>query len=152
MSEFENMVNNQNELEEKKKQKKSKDNDFQGVEIREYPNSALPSLIVNLLNNNFTVTLAKTGYYVNGFYGLNRQEGQDSGSVFFQETSDPNLFAFYDHKCVKVPIRTFEELVVFNAQMWGVYFKQSQDYKKPDSHWFPYMLEYGVLNITPPSK
>lgn len=147
-----NIENHIDSTEEKKKQKKSKDAEFVNVTIVEQPNASLPNLIKELLDKNFTLSLSKTGYYLHGFYGMNKSAENQSGSIFFQETSDPTLLAFYDHKGNKHPVRSFEDIVSLNATIWGVYYKLSPDYKKPDTMWFPYMIEYGVLNIAPPAR
>lgn len=136
--------------EELKKAKKAKQTDLNGAHIVEHPKRGLPALVLELLNKNMTVQVTNNGYYLSGFYGLNKENGV--GYIFFQETSDPELLAFYDSKNNKHPVRTFEDLVTLNATIWGQFFKISAEYKKPDSTWFPYMLEYGVINITPPTK
>lgn len=135
---------------EKKKPKKNKESEFQGVSIIDQPTRSLPKLVNELINKNFTIHLTKNGYYIPGFYGLNRCG--DTGYAFFQETTDPELLAFYDAKGNKVPVRSFTDLVSFNANIWGYFYKTNEDYKKPDPQWFPYMMELNILNITPPSK
>lgn len=132
--------------EEKKEAKKSK-----GVEptfkVVDNPVRQLPTIINELLEKKFSIILSKNGYYVEGFYGLNH-EGK-LGYAFGQETNEPNTLVFYDAKGHKNLIKSFEDLVKFNSQVWGVFYKLSEDYKKPSQKWFGYMLELGALNITP---
>lgn len=146
---MENSIENKETLDNVKKPKK-KDNDLNGLTINETPNRGLPSLVKEILDKNIKVILTKNGYYLSGFYGLNKDK--ESGYIFFQETNEPESLVFYDAKNTKHIVRSFKDVVNLNAIVWGYFFKISEDYKKPDQEWFPYMLEYGVLNITPPTK
>lgn len=146
---MENSIENKENQDPIKKQKK-RENDLNGLTINETPNRSLPNLVKELLDRNIHVILTKNGYYVSGFYGLNRNK--ENGYIFFQETSDPEALVFFDAKNTKHIVRSFRDIVSLNATVWGYYFRIADEFKKPDSEWFPYMIEYGVLNITPPTK
>lgn len=118
-----------------------------GVDVLAKPNRILPNIIEELLEKEIPVTLAKDGYYVGGFYGLNENIDK-KGFAFAQETSEENTLLFVDSRNNKHLVRDFEDMVRFNNHVWGLFFK-SEEYKKPDTLWFGYMLEHGVLNITP---
>lgn len=133
---------------EKKKEKAKKKDELGGLEVLQFPNRTLPALIEELLEKNFPVRLAKDGYYVGGFYGLN-SETDNKGFAFAQDTSEANTLVFYDSKNHKHVIKTFEDLVKFHNHVWGLFYKVAKEYQKPDTGWFSYMLEYGVLSITP---
>jgi hypothetical protein len=133
-----------------KKKSKNKQNAMQGIEVLEFPNRTLPKLIEELLDKNIPVHLSKNGYYVGGFYGLN-SENEHKGFAFAQDTNEANTLVFLDNKGHKHIIRSFEDLVKFHNHVWGIYFKISDSFKKPDNLWFGYMLQYGVLSITPGS-
>lgn len=136
-------------IQEKKKAKK-KEEALQGIEVLEFPNRTLPKLLEELLEKDIPVHLSKNGYYVGGFYGLN-SETNHKGFAFAQDTNEANTLVFFDNKGHKHIVRTFEDLVKFHNHVWGIYFKLSNDFKKPDNLWFGYMLQYGVLSITPGS-
>lgn len=148
----ENEVNDNsvNDAEKKKAVKKPKDAELGNIQTLEFPNRTLPNLIEELLEKNFPVTLAKDGYMVGGFYGLGQDKG-NKGFAFAQDTSEANCLVFYDNKNHKHLVRSFNDLVKFNNHVWGLFFKQSDDYKRPDAMWFPHLLEQGVLNIMPGS-
>src|SRR5579875_3321735 len=80
--------------EEKKKVKKPKEEN--GLKIVDNPVRQLPAIVNELLEKNFSVILSKSGYYVEGFYGLNH-DGK-LGFAFGQETNEPNTLIFYDSK------------------------------------------------------
>lgn len=132
--------------EDKKKVKKSKDGEF-NLKVVDAPVRQLPTIINEVLDKGFSVILSKNGYYVEGFYGLNH-DGK-FGYAFGQETTEPNTLVFYDAKGHKHPVKSFEDLVKFNSQIWGVFYKVSEEFKKPNQKWFGFMLELGALNITP---
>lgn len=134
--------------EEKKKAKKPKDES--GLKIVDNPVRQLPAIINELLEKKFSIILSKNGYYVEGFYGLNH-DGK-LGHAFGQETNEVGTLIFYDSKGHKHIVKSFEDLVKFNSLVWGVFYKQSDEFKKPNSKWFGYMLELGALNITPGGK
>jgi len=134
--------------EDKKKAKKAKEE--LSFKIVDAPVRQLPSLINELLEKGFSIILSKTGYYVEGFYGLNH-EGK-LGFAFGQETTEVNTLVFFDAKGHKHTIKSFEDLVKFNSHVWGVFYKISDEYKKPNPKWFGYMLDLGALNITPGGK
>lgn len=138
---------------ESDKNKKSKlvKNDLSNIKIIDKPIRNLPQLIEELLSKKFDVLLSINGYYVSGFYGLNKDIGKD-GYIYCQETNELNSLIFYDAKGHKHLIKSFEDLVKLNSLIWGSFFKISEDYKKPNILWFNYMLELDVLNITPYSK
>lgn len=144
-----NLVNNQSsdDADKKKPGRKSKDDSLGNVQVLEYPNRTIPKIFEELLEKGFNVILAKDGYYVSGFYGLNQNTFE--GFAFAQDTSEPNTLVFYDAKNNKHLIRNFEDLVFFNSAVWGHFFKVSDKFKKPDSKWFGYMLEFNALNISP---
>lgn len=137
--------------EDKKKTRKNKEDPLAGLDILEKPVRKLPKVIEEVLKNNIEVRLTSNGYYVDGFYGLGADKGQ-LGFAFAQETSEPDTLVFYDNKNAKHVIRNFEDLVKFNNHVWGAFFKLSEDYKKPDLKWFSFLLQYGVLSITPGSN
>ena len=91
--------------------------------------------------------MTKKGYLVGGFYGLGDSEYK--GFATAQETTKDNTLVFFDNKGREHIIQSFEDLVKFHNFIWGVFFKVSEDYKKPDIMWFQYMLQYGVVSITP---
>lgn len=135
---------------EQKIDKKKNKADFNLVkenEILPTPNRTLPKLIEELLEKNIPIILSKDGYYVGGFYGLG--EGEKKGFVFAKDTTEANTLAFIDNKGNFYSIKNFEELVKYNNHIWAAFYKLSDDYKKPNSLWFSYLLEYNVLNITP---
>lgn len=135
------------EIKEKKKIKnKSEFSLDEGVEVLPSPNRTLPNLIEELLEKNFNVVLSKDGYFVNGFYSLSTNGKK--GYVFIQDTTERNVLVAYDHKGNPSAIKNFNDLVKFNSQIWSVFYKL-EEHKKPDMFWFPYMLELGVLNISP---
>lgn len=141
-------VQQENSIVEKKKAKKKDDS---GLKVIDNPIRNLPSVINEVLEKNFSVILTKTGYYIEGFYGLGVENGT-VGFAFGQETNEPNVLIFFDSKGHKHVIKSFEDLVKFNNHVWGVFYKISDEYKKPNHKWFGYMLELGVLNITPGGK
>jgi hypothetical protein len=136
---------------DKKKEKAKKKDDLGGLEVLQFPNRTLPAIIEELLEKDFPVRLAKDGYYVGGFYGLNAETG-NKGFAFGQDTSEANTLVFYDSKNHKHVIKSFEDLVKFHNHVWGLFYKTAKEYQKPDTSWFSYMLEYGVLSITPGGK
>lgn len=140
----ENTANEKNEA----KKKKAKEDALANVQILNEPNRKLPKIIEELLQKDVPVVLAKNGYYVGGFYGLNQEIGK-AGFAFAQETSEFDTLVFVDNKNHKHLVKSFEDLVKFNNHVWSIYFKLSEDYRKPDTLWFGYMLQYGVLSITP---
>jgi hypothetical protein len=140
-----NSVEDQKTVAEKKA-KKSKDGEST-LKVVDNPVRHLPAIINELLEKNFSIILSKNGYYVEGFYGLN-PDGK-TGYAFAQETTEANTLVFFDAKGHKHLVKSFEDLVKFNSHVWGIFYKQSEDYKKPNSKWFGYMLELGALNITP---
>lgn len=107
----------------------------------------LPSLIEELLEKNIPVRLTKKGYLVGGFYGLG--DSENKGFATAQETTKDNTLVFFDNKGREHVINSFEDLVKFHNFIWGAFFKVSEDYRKPDIMWFQYMLQYGVVSITP---
>lgn len=127
--------------------KKKKEDPLHGVTILEKPSRKLPALVEDLLEKNIPVRLTKKGYLVGGFYGLG--DNDNKGFASFQETDKANTLVFFDNKGREHVVESFEDLVKFNNFVWGVFFKLSEDYKKPDLLWFQYMLQYGVLSITP---
>jgi hypothetical protein len=135
----------ENSSDEKKKSKKDA---LAGLDILEKPARKLPSIIEETLNNNISVELATNGYYVSGFYGINSEKGK-TGYAFIQETSEPDTLVAYDNKGAKHVLKNFEDLVKFHSHIWGTFFKLSEDYRKPDMKWFPFLLQYNALNITP---
>lgn len=135
------------ESEEKKKSKKPK-NDLGNIQVLDYPNRTLPKLIEELIEKEFTIILSNNGYYIEGFYGL-ETNSKHKGFAFAQDTSESNTLVFYDTKGHKHLIKNFENLVEFNSTIWGSFIKFAEEYKKPNMKWFPYMFEYGYLNITP---
>jgi hypothetical protein len=139
--------NKENQSQEVKK-KKQKDSEINGIKIIDSPVRTLPSLINEVLEKNFNVILTKNGYYIEGFYGL-AHDINKVGYAFCQETTNQNTLMFFDSKGHKHAIKSFEDLVNFNSLIWGVFYKVSEDYKKPNPKWFGYMLEVGALNITP---
>lgn len=130
-----------------KSPKKKKEDPLNGVTILEKPSRKLPRLVEELLEKNIPVRLSKKGYLVGGFYGLG--ESENKGFASFQETTKDNTLLFFDNKGREHIIESFEDLVKFNNFIWGVFFRLSEDYKKPDFLWFQYMLQHGVLSITP---
>lgn len=132
------------EINQEQNKKKSKDN-LDGI-ILDTPQRVLPDLINEILDKKFSVRLTNKGYLISGFYGLGDDENKGFASV--QETNTGSLI-FFDNKGHKHLITNFEDVVKFHNYIWGVFFKISDEYKKPDINWFPYMLQYGVLNITP---
>lgn len=143
-----NYESNSYESEEKKKNKKVKEDIFNNITILNEPKRNIPKVIEAALENGIPVTLSKNGYFVGGFYGLNH-DNQHQGFAFAQETSEPNALVFYDSKNHRHLIKTFEDLVKFHNHVWGLFYKVSDEYKKPDMLWFSFMLQYGVLSITP---
>lgn len=135
------------EVEKKKKKVKNEFELGENTQVLPSPNRTLPKLIEIALEKDIPVYLTKDGYYVGGFYGLN--SGNKKGFAFAQDTSEANTLVFYDSKNNQCAIRSFEDLVKFNSHVWSSFYKLSEDYKKPDSLWFGYMLEYNALNITP---
>lgn len=140
-------TNHDNEATQNKKNKKKQEG-LLGIEVLEFPNRTLPKLIEELLEKNIPVRLSKNGYYVAGFYGLN-SDNENKGLAFCQDTNEANTLVFFDNKGHKHVVKNFEDLVKFNNVVWGNFFKLSEDFKKPDNLWFMYMLQYGVLSITP---
>lgn len=149
MSDLENQVNNQQT--EEKKTRKQKEDVFSNIQILEQPHRKLPKLIEEVLKHNIPVRLSSNGYYIGGFYGLNADK-DNSGFAFAQETSEPEALVFYDNKNGKHLIKNFEDLVKFNNHVWGAFFKLSEEYRKPEILWFGFLLQYGVLSITPGSN
>lgn len=127
--------------------KKKKEDPLHGISILDKPSRKLPPLVEELLEKNIPVRLSKKGYLVGGFYGLG--ESDNKGFASFQETNKPNTLVFFDNKGREHIVESFEDLVKFNNSIWGVFFRLSEDYKKPDFLWFQYMLQHGVLSITP---
>lgn len=136
--------------EDKAKKKKSKEDPFNNINVLYEPKRKLPKVIDIALENNIPVTLSKNGYFLGGFYGLNH-DNQHEGFAFAQETSEDNSLVFYDMKGHKFLVKDFEDLVKFHNHVWGQFYKVSDSYKKPDMLWFGFLLQYGVLNITPGS-
>ena len=141
-------IQNEQDIEKKKKNKIKSEFDLNdGVQILPSPNRTLPKLIEELLEKDIPVSLSKNGYYIGGFYGLNANSKK--GFVFAQDTSEANTLVFFDSKNSPCAVKNFEDLVKFHSHVWASFFKISEEYKKPESMWFGYMLEYSVLNITP---
>lgn len=148
-------LNNQNnisdnETERKKPGRKPKgENDNLGdAQVLDYPNRTLPKLLEEVIEKDFVVVLGKDGYYIEGFYGLNPNM-LNGGYVLAQDTTIANALALTDSKGNRHLVKTFEELVFFHSMVWGSFFKSSAEYKKPNPKWFPFLLEYGALNISP---
>lgn len=144
----ENTFNDNNTLTEQDKKKPKKKNDLDGIEVLDFPNRTLPKIIETALELNIPIQLSKNGYYIGGFYGLN-SDNSFKGFAFGQDTNEANTLVFYDNKNNKHLVKSFEDLVKFHNHIWGIYFKLSDSFKKPDNLWFGHMLQYGVLNITP---
>ncbi len=122
----------------------------ESVKAIDIPNRKLPVLIDEIIEKGFSVSLVKNGYYIEGFYGINSSKDSNKlGFAFCQDSTEENSFIFLDAKGHKHIIKSFKDLVVFNSVVWSYFYKISDLYKKPDSKWFPYMLELDVLNITP---
>lgn len=117
------------------------------VKIPEKTNRQLPKLIQSVLEKNFLVLMSASGYYIEGFYGLQNGEAP-LGYIYCQETTESDTLLFIDAKGHKHYVKSFEELVSLNSIVWGQFFKQSE-FKKPNAKWFGFMLELGALNITP---
>ena len=85
------MENNQLNEEKKKAGRKSKSelDNLGSAQILEYPNRTIPKLLEEAIEKGFTVVLAKDGYYIGGFYGLN-QDLLGGGFAFAQDTSEAN--------------------------------------------------------------
>ena len=66
-----------------------------------------------------------------------------------KDTSEAGTLVLFDSKMNKHLVRDFSDVVKFHNLVWGHFYKLSESYKKPDDLWFKYMLEYGVLTITP---
>ncbi len=128
--------------------KKKKKDDLGGLTLLLKPTRRLPSLVDECLEKGFVVSLSKEGYYVSGFYGLN-EHNNFKGFTFLQETDSPTVMVGYDHKNNKHIISSFEDLVKFNRLIWAIYYKQSDEYKKPDPNWFEYLLSYGAVEVIP---
>lgn len=135
-------INNSNV--EKPKAKKTTNT----IKAIEKPNRQLPKLIQSILDKNFLVLMNSNGYYVEGFYGLKNTDAP-IGYIYCQETTEEGTLVFLDLKGHKHYVKSFEELVSLNSVVWGQFFKQSDEFKKPNAKWFGFMLELGVLNITP---
>lgn len=146
-NQFNTKLNTSSEALADKSPKKKKEDLLNGVSILDKPSRKLPSLVEELLEKNIPVRLNKKGYSVGGFYGLG--ENENKGFASFQETNKPNTLIFFDNKGREHIVESFEDLVKFNNVIWGVFFRLSEDYKKPDFLWFQYMLQHGVLSITP---
>ena len=140
---FNNDVNATSSIE---KPKKKKDDALQGLTLLDKPSRKLPALIEELLEKNIPIRLTKKGYLVGGFYGLG--DSDNKGFATAQETNKSTII-FFDNKGREHLIETFEDLVKFHNFIWGVFFKVSEDYKKPDIMWFHHMLQHGVVSITP---
>lgn len=133
--------------EENQKRKKTKgDFDLGEVEALPIPNRTLPNLIEDLLIKGFEVHLSPKGYYVGGFYGL-EVDGK-KGFAFASDSSLAHALVFYDNKGTPNLIKSFEDLVKFNRNIWAVYWKQDE-YKKPDMGWFPHLMEHNLLSLSP---
>ncbi len=132
---------------EKAEQKKVKKAEV-SLKTIDKPVRQLPKIINELIEKNFSIVLNQKGYFVEGFYGISN-ETSFTGYIFAQETSEPNTLVFFDAKGHKHYIKSFDELVALNSVVWGQFYKVSDAYKKPNAKWFSYMLESGVLNITP---
>lgn len=128
--------------------KKKKKDDLGGLTLLLKPTRRLPSLIEECLDKGFIISLSKEGYYISGFYGLN-EHNHFKGFAFLQETDDSSKLIAFDHKNNKHVIGSFEDLVKFNRLIWAAFFKQSENYKKPDPSWFEYLLTYGAVEVTP---
>lgn len=146
-NQFKVETNNTTDNSVDKNAKKKKEDPLHGLTILEKPSRKLPALVEELLEKNIPVRLTKKGYLVGGFYGLG--DNDNKGFATFQETDKANTLVFFDNKGREHVVESFEDVVKFNNFIWGVFFKLSEDYKKPDLLWFPYMLQYGVLSITP---
>jgi hypothetical protein len=138
------------EINEKKKTPK-KSSLLNGLTIVS-PQRKLPLVIKEAIERNIPVVLSKDGYYVKGFYGLNQETVGYKGYAFAQETSDFESVVFYDSKGLPVVVKSFKDLVKFNNDVWGSFFKLSEEYKRPDELWFNLMLSYDVLAIMPGGK
>lgn len=146
-SKIENISNNTSEVSVDKVTRKKKEDALHGVTILNKPSRKLPPLVEELLEKNIPIRLTKKGYLVGGFYGLG--DNDNKGFAFFQETDKTNTLVFFDNRGREHVVNSFEDLVKFNNFVWGVFFRLSEDYKKPDLLWFQYMLQHGVLSITP---
>ena len=105
------------------------------------PIRVLPSLIEELLKKNISVKLTTDGYLIGGFYG--------AGYIRLQDSIEKNVFIAFDHKDKKHLIKSFDDLIVLNKEVWKFYYKKDKAWKKADQAWFDYMLEAGVLAIAP---
>ncbi len=139
-----NNNNTNTDMVEKSKPKKTTN----VIKVSEKPNRHLPKLIQSVLDKNFLVVMNSSGYYIEGFYGLKHSDAP-IGYIFCQETTEEGTMLFLDAKGHKHYVKSFEELASLNSIVWGQFFKQSDEYKKPNAKWFGFMLELGVLNITP---
>lgn len=118
-----------------------------GISILEYPNRTVNNLLEKVINHNIPVLLAKNGYYIAGFYGINH--GQE-GYLFIQDTSDSKTLIAHDHKNNLHIITNFEDLVILNNFIWKHFYKaEPLKYNKPDNFWFSFMLEKSILTISP---
>lgn len=118
------------------------------VGVLEKTTRVLPKAIEDAVSNGIPVILTQRGYLIKGFYGLETIVGHP-GFAFVQETEDSSLLVAYDNKEHQFPIKSFEDLVKFNNLIWGVFYKISEQHKKPDSLWFELMLKHDAVSITP---
>ena len=129
--------------------KRSKKELMAGVKIVS-PQRKLPAILNEIIDSGIPVLLAKDGYYVKGFYGLSPDS--HDGYAFVKETNDFESVVFFDAKGGPVLVKTFKDAVKFNNDVWGAFYKISEDFKKPDPLWFGLMLKFDVLSIAPGGK
>lgn len=114
--------------------------------------TGLPKVIQELINNDFDVTLNKSGYLVKGFYGNNPKHStfvnSDNyvGSLLIRVEN--SLAYGYDFKGKKHLLNNFEDVIKLNHHIWKNFIKDEQ-YKKVDDSWFKFLYSHGLLEINP---
>lgn len=110
------------------------------------PRRSVPKLIQEVIDHGIPVLLNREGYLIPGFYG-STHSGQ-VGVVYAQDTEKSSEMLFFDHKNRKHVISSFKELVELNNTVWGSFYRE-KEYSTPNQMWFPHLMNFGVLNISP---
>lgn len=107
-----------------------------------------PNIIKECLDNQIDVKVSIRGYYIGGFYGLNKGTPNE-GYLFLQETIDPGKTIGIDHKNGQHLIESLKDLATLNGFVWAHFLKQDAEHNRPDDKWFSFLLKFGAVSISP---
>lgn len=136
-------VKEKSEQTEKKQKPQSNENSKKTKTVA--PKRTLPDLILEILKHKIPVTLTDKGYEISGFYGLNRV-----GVAELFDTELDGQMITYDNRKHEHIIKTFDDLVKFNAHIWKAYFNEKKgEYLEADDMWSELLIKHKCVRNVP---